>query len=654
MRKILNNFILSAKKVTYYRGRSLFVVLPIALMITVFVFLASESQNLLLVANKSIFSSLRSQNEVIELSKNSGTDLRSLFSNSSASYSAADVDTIKSISNVENANLVKEVPIDTVYSTDIISDKKINLNSIVGISSEFAGLYTNESFNYSEGQAIPIILNANDFYEIVEDWQGQTEITVDASSFRPGQGEESESEAAASPIKTISLGYDREDLIGKEIEVAFGGLTDITTITQEQTSTGYKYTPKSAETIASETQARQDAISKYWNYDVISTPLTYKFKIVGIVEGVDKTRTYIPESFATKLMADYFSNQISARNSTAISATEYNVTYTGLVYDGTTLTADTSSTLAGQIRNQFNQQVQEQFNSVNEQITAQNQQINSANAQNNQNIRNASETRPNGPPPSLRLSTISNVQTLNASNIKISFNSNTTSYSIPGLAYSKDNSTQEITGLLTDTTKLTLDQVASSIILIKVNDINNREQVVTDLNSKGFRYTDNDQYKSIERLESYLSTAVLVVSIAVLLVTALFIFINMAKFVSEGKKEIGILRAMGATKGSIMFTFNVQALLYSLVAIITGGLAGIGLTLGLSSKATELSAQVINSILGSSIPLSANITAADFQSIAWEQIGIYAGIMLIVTLVTAFFPAWQASRVSPVEAIRNS
>jgi ABC-type antimicrobial peptide transport system permease subunit len=643
MRKLLNNITLSAKKVRFYKWRSLFVILPISAMVVLFVLLASESQNLLQVARASIFSSLRSQNEVLELSKSA--TFGPFAQDQSSNYSASDLKSLSEISNVEKATILKQLPLENTTSTNIIDGKSINIASLAGLDEEFAKLYTNSGFNYSEGESIPIILNANDFYEILEDWQGKSELVINP-----------ENPVQTSPVKTEKLAYDRDSLIGKEIEISFAGLSPIATIKQSATENGIKYTPKTKDEIAKEEADRKTALSKYWNYDKLSKPLTYTFKIVGIIEGADKTKTYIPSGFAEKLLSDVFNKQLAARNSTAIPTKELNTTYRGLVYDGTTIEEDSNSSLLGQIRNQFNDQVKEQFDDINEQIDKQNQQIQNANRNNNNAIRRFSAGGPGMGGVKIAAPIINNINSvgnLSADSIKVSFDGGAIYYKVPGLVFSQNADSQELTGVVTDKSKLVLANLPGNLALLKINDLANREQVIADLNDKGFRYSDSGQYKSIERLESYLNTALDVVRVVVLAVTALFIFINMSKFVADARKEIGILRAMGANRLDIMLMFNFQALFYSLLAVALGVALGAGLILGLAAKAQELASSVITNILGNSIPLSANISAADFQQIAWEQIGIYAGIMLLVTLLAAFLPAWQASRVSPVEAIRN-
>lgn len=662
---------LSLKKIGFSKGKSLFVIVPIALMFAIIVVAASEASNLINVAHSSIFSPIQGQNEILELSKNSSNSPRDLFSDTANSgYSATDVSLISSIAGVDNVNLITELPIDIIKTSDLFTDNTVDIASLAGLAADYSNLYTNEAFTYTEGQPIPIILNANDFAVDYEDWQGKTEIAVDFTQSADPEAE-SETLVAQSPLKTKALSYDRNSLIGKTFTIQIGGLSTISDVKQESTTTGFKYTQKTAEEIASEVATRKTAISKYWDYEKISTPITYTFVVAGISEGSDKTMAYVPTAFAEKLMQDYLQNEISARNGTAIPTAEQNATYTGLVYDGTILATDTTSTIFAGIRNQVNDQISGQINNINTQIDAQNTQINSINSQ-NQAAFNQMKTQINsttggsggsGPAggmvevrpamPSFRKMT-STLSKLSSSSISVTYSGMATSYAIPGLVYNKDRTTGSVSGEYTSFDFTKSVPLPSKTILVKISALENRDQVITDLNTKGYNYQDYSQYKEFNQLESYLYTILNIGSIVFMVVTALFVLINMAKFVSEGRKEIGIFRAIGASKWDISQMFILQSLEYVVISIIIGGLIGAGVIFALSTTMVASAQAFITQAIGTSMILSANIVASNFSMLNWTMIAIYSGALLLITLIVSLIPSGQAASVSPVEAIRNS
>lgn len=659
--KIIQAFKLALKKIKFNKGKSLFVIIPIALMVAIIVLASSEAINLINVAHNSIFSPIQSQNEVIELSKNASTNPREALSNASTGYTSTDNSIISNIANVESVGLISTLPVSNIQTKDLFTDNTITISSIAGLDSKYASLYTNSDFNYTEGSAIPIILNANDFSIAYEDWQGKTEISIDfAASANP---ENNDALNAQSPIKTKALAYNRDDLIGKTFTISFGGLDSISDISQSSTSTGIKFTKKTQTELDTEIATRKTAIQKYWNYDQISKPLTYTFIVAGISEGSDKTKAYIPQEFATKLMSDYLQNEITARNSTAIPSADQNATYTGLVYDGVALTSDTTSSIFAGIRNQVNNQITSQIDEINKTIDSQNSAISSANAANREAMEKmresfrASGQGPGGNPPSMPnvsfKSISSTISKLSSSSIKVSYSGMGTSYSIPGLVYNKDRTTGEVAGEYTSFTSGAEVPLTSNTILIKINSLDNRESVVSELNSKGYNFQDYSQYKQYDRLESYLYLALNIGSIVFMVITALFILINMAKFVSEGRREIGIFRAIGGTKGDIRLMFVLQSIAYILISIVSGIVIGFIAVAALANIMVTYAQQFINAAVGSAVTLSGNIAASDFSSLNFVTIGIYALALIIVTLVVSLIPSSQAANVSPVEAIRN-
>jgi len=683
---LFNSQKLSFNKIKFSKGKSLFVIIPIALMVAIIVIAASTATNLINVAHSSIFSPIASQNEIIELNKSDSQNMRQIFENEGAStgYTSTDNSLVYAVDNVEKVSLLQELPIATIKTPDLFDGKTVRITGLAGLAPEYASLYTASSFIYTENVPIPIILNANDFYTVYEDWQGKTEISVDFSQSgpmnglgtgqNPGAGIESavSNIAAQNPIKTSAIQYNRNDLLGKTITINFGGLDDISDIKQESTETGYKYVQKTTEEINTESTTRQTAISKYWDYTKISTPISFKFIVVGISEGTDKTKAYIPENFASKLLQEYLTNETLARSGTAIASSEQNATYLGLVFDGVSIQNDSTSTIYANIRNQVSNQVSSQISDVNQQIDTQNQQIANSNAQNSniyrqfRNQLDSASAELNRPPGGERgagggfhvfslpsMNTISSVSKLSADSVKITYPGQAVTYTIPGLVYSKNRTSNEITGEYTafDFTK-TLP-LQSTTMLIKITSVNEREAVVAGLNAKGFRYQDYSQYKQYEKLESSLNTILTLGSIIFMVVTALFILINMAKFVSEGRKEIGIFRAIGATKGDIRLLFMTQSFQYIVLSIIGGVVFGMLAVLASSGLMATQAKSFINSAVGSSVIINSTLTNVDFMGFDLKTILLYSAILIVVTLIVALIPSSQAAKVSPVEAIRN-
>ncbi len=123
---------------------------------------------------------------------------------------------------------------------------------------------------------------------------------------------------------------------------------------------------------------------------------------------------------------------------------------------------------------------------------------------------------------------------------------------------------------------------------------------------------------------------ILLASIAAvsLLVGGIGIMNIMLVSVTERTKEIGIRMAIGAKKSDILKQFLIESAVLSLF----GGLLGIGLGFGISSVISAFS------------PLKTVVTA--------EPIIISVVFSLCVGIFFGFYPAFKASRMNPVEALR--
>ena len=129
---------------------------------------------------------------------------------------------------------------------------------------------------------------------------------------------------------------------------------------------------------------------------------------------------------------------------------------------------------------------------------------------------------------------------------------------------------------------------------------------------------------------------VLVAFVAISLVVS-SIMIGVITYISvlERKKEIGILRAIGASKGNISQVFNAEAFIIGLCA----GLIGIGMTLLLLIPCNAL----IHSMAGST-DIHAVLPAANAV--------VLILLSVVLTLIGGLIPSRKAAKSDPVAALR--
>lgn len=624
MLSLSQNIKLSFRKFKAKKKKSMLVILPITFLVMLIFISTTEAKSIVGIVEKSVFASLETQNRNIELTKQApqaqGGFARFNSDNTDNFYTNADLDKVSSVTNVNQSQPISTLPINQIKTTTLFDGKTMMINDLAGLDSQFASAYTTNNFVYdstNSSSTIPIVLNAADFKENYEDWGGKDSITIDLSQFvgrrRASTTTSPSSTPAPNPIeaerpnKTRSISYTSTDLMGKEFTLSFGGLSDIQDYSQTQSQTGLTFTKLTADELKAKQDTRQSDISKYWDYNKISTPQTYTFKVVGVIEDNSNAKTYVPTDFANKVMEQYLTNEIAARNSTAIPTTDLNSTYQGLTYDGITLQKDQFSSILSNARRQGAE---------------------------------GAGMRVMGAGGATRI-------------FGGGFGGLTSGYTIPGLVIETNRDDGTVKGEDKSFDFSNPLPLQSTTILLTVNDSKNRSQVISDLNAKGYAYTDTSFTKQLDKLKSVIYTVVNIVAIVLMAITGLIILINMAKFVSDSRKEIGVFRALGNTKIDIIKMFMGQSILYVIIGYIIGAILAMGVIIGLSFLMTNWVTGIVNLTIGEKLPISNTASWMDFINFDFTLLGLYTTALIVITIIISWIPANNASKVSPITAIRS-
>jgi lipoprotein-releasing system permease protein len=131
-------------------------------------------------------------------------------------------------------------------------------------------------------------------------------------------------------------------------------------------------------------------------------------------------------------------------------------------------------------------------------------------------------------------------------------------------------------------------------------------------------------------------------------VAAFNIVSTLVMAVTDKQSDIAILRTLGARPGSIMSIFIVQGAFIGVLGTFFGVISGSLLALNL-----ETIVPWIERLFGMDLFPADVYQLSELPSkLVWSDVGIIAGISLLISLAATLYPSWRASRINPAEALR--
>lgn len=180
-------------------------------------------------------------------------------------------------------------------------------------------------------------------------------------------------------------------------------------------------------------------------------------------------------------------------------------------------------------------------------------------------------------------------------------------------------------------------------IEMRVRDVNRSREIAEQLQRRlGFPYFAEDWTRLWPNLFSALQlekTVYFLVLLLMVLIGAFNIVSTLVMVVMEKKKDIAILRSMGATQQSIRKIFLLKGCVIGVVGTVLGVVLGLAVCLLLAQYKFELPKDVF---LISTVPV--RIYIGNFILVAVAS--------FVVCLVASIYPARQAAKLDPVEIIR--
>jgi putative ABC transport system permease protein len=128
---------------------------------------------------------------------------------------------------------------------------------------------------------------------------------------------------------------------------------------------------------------------------------------------------------------------------------------------------------------------------------------------------------------------------------------------------------------------------------------------------------------------SFFRIFLLVFAVIAVVVGAFVIYTSFSFIVAQRQRQVALLRAVGASRGQVLWSIVLESLVVGLLASMVGYVLGIGL------------AALLGGFFGDTAPLT----------IRPVSVAVAVVIGIAVTMASAIYPAWRGARIPPVAAM---
>jgi putative ABC transport system permease protein len=191
-----------------------------------------------------------------------------------------------------------------------------------------------------------------------------------------------------------------------------------------------------------------------------------------------------------------------------------------------------------------------------------------------------------------------------------------------------------------DSSRATSAQPDYSRVIARVNGAGKVDSVEQAIKKLGFNtFSILDASKGLQTVFRIVDSFLLVFGSLALTVACIGIINTLVMAILERRREIGIMKAIGASDGDLRNLFFAEAGAMGLLGGIFGTLLG-----WLIGRAINIGTNIYFRSIG--------IPAEKILAVPWWLVGAAIGVALVVSLISGLYPAARAAKLDPVQALR--
>jgi len=143
-------------------------------------------------------------------------------------------------------------------------------------------------------------------------------------------------------------------------------------------------------------------------------------------------------------------------------------------------------------------------------------------------------------------------------------------------------------------------------------------------------------------------TVMFAILLLIVIVAMFNVVSTLVVIVTEKRADIAILRTLGASPRSIMAVFLAHGSVIGIVGTLVGTVCGILLALNVETLVHGLEELLRTSFVPPDVYFISELPS----DLHWSDVMMVSGASLILSLLSALYPAWRAAKVQPAEALR--